>query len=297
MTRKISFLLILLIALSLASSSWAYEAVVLKGADVKPYDDALTGFKSACDCSVTTLTASGSKKGAITSKIKRLHPDMVLAIGMDALSIVRSIRDRPIVYVMVPPPLSHAPKESNISGVSMYISPSKYLASMTRLFPAARKIGLVYDPKSSEAYVREALKAAAARGMDLVAKKADTAAAVPSVMDSFKDIDIFWMLPEVNLLNSATVDYILLFSFEKRVPVFTFSKKYVDMGAAAALVVDPFDMGAQAGAIARKLEGGGVSGPRRVDANVSGVLVNRKVLDKLGIRLNKKTLGWMKNDD
>lgn len=298
MTKKLSLLLILALTLFLSGRSWAYEAAVLMSSDIKPYNDAREGFRSSCDCSVKTLVVNGMDKSTIPDEIHRLRPDVVLAIGMDALAHVKTIRDLPVVYVMVPGPLSHGPEESNISGVSMNISPSNYLDAMTRLFPMARRIGLVYDPENSGAYVKEAEKAAAARGIELIAKKAGTSGAVPSLIDSLKNkIDLFWMLPETDLLNSATVDYMLLFSFQNKVPIFTFSEKYVNMGAVAALTVDPFHMGGQAGAIAKRLLGANAVRQVRVDANVARMIVNRKVLEKLGIRLNKKKKRWARDDD
>ncbi len=289
MTKKISFLLVLLIMLCPVEHSWAASAAVLKSAQIKPYNEALEGFRSSCDCSIITLGEGGTDKDRVAGEIKRLHPDMVLAIGMGALSQVRTIRDLPVVYVMVPHPLSRSPEGDNISGVSMYISPSNYLDSMIKLFPGATRVGLVYDPRDSDAYVKEAMRIARARGIDLVAEKADTSEAVPHLIDDLKEkIDLLWMLPETNLLNSATVDYMLLFSFENKVPIVTFSKKYVEMGAAAALTVSPYDMGGQAGAISKKLGGDKSAGRIRVDANVSGLVINRKVLKKLGIRTNEK---------
>lgn len=296
MKITISFLLILLIAPCFAGRSWAYEAVVLKSADIKPYNDALKGFQSSCGCSVRTLAVDATNGGSVSDEISRLHPDVVVAIGMDALARVSTVTDLPVIYVMVPG-IPFVGQRANVSGVSMYISPSKYLDSMLKLFPRMKRVGLIYEPKSSEAYVKEAMRAAAARGIRLIAKKAGTADAVPSLMDGLKgQIDLFWMLPEAGLLNPATVDSMLLFSFEKKIPIFTFSKKYVDMGAVAALTVDPFGMGAQAGMIAKRLKEG-ASGQIRVDADVSGLVVNRKVMEKLGIGLNAKTTGRGKNAD
>lgn len=296
MTKKISFLSILALTLCLAGHSWAYQAVVLKSANIRPYNDALKGFQSSCGCSLTTVPPDLAGESTAGERISRLRPDVVLAIGMDALARARKITDLPVIYVMVPGHLSDV-KARNVSGVSMNISPSKYLDAMTRLFPSASRIGLVYDPGDSDAYVKEAVRSAAEREIDLVVKKAETAGAVPSLLDTMKKkIDIFWMLPEPALLNSATVDYMLLFSFENKIPIFTFSKKYVDMGAAAALTVDSFGMGVQAGTIARKLQAEG-GGPIRVDADVSGLLINRKVLGKLGVRMNPESKGWTDNGD
>ena len=67
------------------------------------------------------------------------------------------------------------------------------------------------------------------------------------------------------------------------------------MGAAAAITVDPFRMGEQAGVIARKLQGESVSRQIRVDADVAGLIVNRKVMEKLGIKPDKKTANGAKD--
>ena len=71
---------------------------------------------------------------------------------------------------------------------------------------------------------------------------------MPAVIESMKGkIDIFWMLPDTDVITSETVDAILLFSFQNNVPVFSFSNKYVKMGALASLSVDPVALGAQTG--------------------------------------------------
>lgn len=298
MTKKISLLLILALTFCLSVRSWAYEAAVLMSADIKPYNDALDGFRETCDCSVRTFTVNSMDKSSITDEISALHPDVVLAVGMDALAQVRTIGDLPVVYVMVPGPFYPGSAKSNISGVSMNISPSNYLDAMIKLFPSAKRIGLIYNPGESGSYVKEAMKAANVRHIRLIAKEAGTPDAVPALTNSLKNkIDIFWMLPDATLLNSATLDYMLLFSFENKIPVFSFSKKYVDMGAAAALTVDPFHMGEQAGEIAKKLMTAGVSRQIKVSADVSELIVNRKVIEKLGIKLDKKVKGWAKDVD
>ena len=296
MTKKISLLFILAVTFCFSGYSWAYDAVVLMSAGIKPYNEALEGFRSACGCNVQTLTANEMERSEITDEILRLRPDVVVAVGMDALEQVRAIKDLPVVYVMVPGSMSTNRDESNISGVSMNISPAKYFDAMTKLFPAAERVGLIYDPGSLDTYVKDAIRSAAARGIRLVVKKAGTPDVVPHLMDSLKDkIDIFWMLPEADLLNSAALDYMLLFSFENKIPIFSFSKNYVDMGAAAAITVEPFRMGEQAGVIARKLQGESVSRQIRVDADVAGLIVNRKVMEKLGIKLDKKTANGAKD--
>lgn len=92
------------------------------------------------------------------------------------------------------------------------------------------------------------------------------------------------MLPDSTLLNSESVEYLMLFSFQNKVPVFSFSKQLVDRGAVAALSINPYDLGVQAGNIARLLSQGR-KGPLRVYAEKPHLSVNRKVAAKIGVRI------------
>jgi putative ABC transport system substrate-binding protein len=277
--------------LCLASPSTAYEVLVLKSADVKPYQDSLEGFKRTCGCTVTELSLRDMEKNGITKKAAAAKADAVLAIGIDALKAVRAIKDIPVVYTLVP---THpdATEQKNLSGVSMVIPADKQLDSMLRTFPSARNIGCIFDAKYSDAFVKDAVQAAKARGVELVLSRVQSPAEVPSKIDAMKNrVDVFWMLPDLTVANAETANYILLFSFKNRVPVFTFSKKYLDQGAVAALVVDPEDLGMQAGEIMKKvLSASGERSRILQDARKAVPLVNKRIADKLGIRLGEDFL-------
>ena len=68
------------------------------------------------------------------------------------------------------------------------------------------------------------------------------------------------MVPDVTVITPETIDAMLLFSFRNRIPIFTFSDKYVEMGAMAAITVEPRDLGAQIGEILRKAMSGRTGG-------------------------------------
>lgn len=272
--------------------SEAHEIVVLKSAEIKPYNEALAGFESSFDCTVRELILSDIKNQDVLREVHDINPDMVLAIGMDALTQAQEIRDRPVVYTMVPHSRALSACSENISGVSMYISPEKYFDTMLELFPDVKRVGLVYDPEHTGMFVTEALKIARAKGIELVIKKADEARNVPLLIDSMNgEIDLFWMLPDTTVVNSETVNYMLLFSFQSRVPIFTFSKKYVEMGALAALNIDPFHLGVQAGEIAKKLFcKENVKIPIRVYARKTVLTINKKVAEKMGIKIKDEII-------
>jgi len=276
------------VVLCCCGHSEASGIVALRSANVRPYNEALQGFKSVKhDFSVTDILLSEADDNEVIRRIRRIRPDLILAIGPDAVEHVKEMKDLPIVYVMLPRQLPRNGAHNNIAGVSMYISPARYLNALTDVFPQARRIGLVYNPNNSDAFVKEAFKTAKLKGVELVVKEAERSENVPVLIDCLRNkIDVFWMLPDITVVTPETVDHMLLLSFENRVPVFTFSLKYVEMGAVAGLKVVPSDLGVQAGELAVKLlsdKPGGV--PVREDARKTILVINRKMAGKLSLRI------------
>ena len=76
---------------------------------------------------------------------------------------LRDIKDIPLIYAMAMPSETSPFRQPNISGVSMDLSPAAYLAAMGTLFPGKR-IGILYDPQNTGAYVEDAGAGRAGRG-------------------------------------------------------------------------------------------------------------------------------------
>ena len=301
MIKKILFpsISVFLLLLFCIPFSEAYEITVLKSSDIKPYNDALAGFKSVCECNLNELTIGESNHDDLMSRIIQQKPDAVLAVGMDALRHAAEIKDIPVIYTMVPNPFSVTSDRKNISGVSMFISPARQLDAILEIFPNSKRIGIIYDPKNMHPSVHEAQNVARSKGFELVLRKAARPGEVPALIDSMKDrIDVLWMLPDTTVINPETVKLMLLFSFQNRVPVLTFSKKYVEMGAVAALNIDPFDLGVQAGEIAKKLFlEKNVRTPIRVDARKTVLIINKKIAGKMGVKIREDVLKRAENVD
>jgi putative ABC transport system substrate-binding protein len=283
---------LLLLFLSSPSFSDAFEAAVLKSADIKPYEDVLEGFKRSCDCNESVFLLSEIRNRDIQNTILRKNPDVILTIGIEAFKYAKKIKDIPVIYTMIPFHHFHITGQKKISGVCMFIQPERQIDTILEVFPDTKRIGLIYDPGNTEEFVHEALGTAKSKKIKLVAIKTFKAKDVPSIIESMKDkIDVFWMLPDTTIVNSETIDAILLFSFRNKIPTFTFSKKYVEMGATAALGIDPSDMGIQAGEIAKKLftegtaQGHILSHPRK-----RVLIINQKIAKKLGLKIREEIL-------
>jgi len=268
----------------------AFDVLAIKGSEIKPYQDALAGFRSTCGCTVSELPLGNDGQQSLAAQISSSHADAVLAIGIEAVRRVQTLKNIPIFYTMVPHTMLGFIPE-NISGVSMLISSEKQLDTIIETFPQVKRIGMVYDPQKDISFLKDALHHAAARGITLVTEKAFRPADVPGLIEGMKDrIDLFWMVPDTTVITPETVNALLLFSFRNRVPVFSFAPKYVEMGAVAAISVDPFDLGAQAGEISRNPELQRKRQPVHALPYKTVLTINQTVAKKIGIKIGESSL-------
>ncbi len=287
MVKKI-FPLIALLLFSQVPPVTAGGLLVVQSLQIKPYNEALRGFRSACAGTTRVVTSEEQSEANIVEKVRRNRPDLILAIGLDALAKVKNIRDVPIVYLMVLNPQSLVQDTSNIAGVSMNIQPEKQLSVLQQVLPHARKIGLPFDPDKSGDFVRKAQAAAQAFGIELVTRKVHSPRETAAALDGMKGkIDALWLPPDTTVINPGTVDLLILTALENRIPVYTFSEKYAEKGALLSLEVDAAEAGRQAGELANRiLAGTAVQKLENVDARGGILTVNLIVAKKLGIRIN-----------
>jgi putative ABC transport system substrate-binding protein len=281
------FLVILAVMLFGSTAAHARDIVVVQGLHIKPYDEAVRGFRNSCDGDEKKLVLPDLAGADIVRLVREERPRLILAVGADALKKVRTIRDIPIVYLMVINPQSMVKGHRNVTGVAMNVAPERYLDLMTQLSPKPKTVGVICDPIKSGSLVKRAQQTARARGIELVVREVQSPREVPDALASLKGmVDALWMFPDTTVVTPETVELFLLTSQESRFPVIGFAGKYVEMGALAALDIDSFDQGRQAGEMAaRILNGSPVADLPGAEARSTAVKVNRSVAKKLGISL------------
>ena len=105
------------------------------------------------------------------------------------------------------------------------------------------------------------------------------------------NVDAYWMLPDSMLITPESVEYLLLFSMQNRMPILTFSEKYLKMGAFMSLEINTFKLGKQAGEMAVGILGGlAVKELPGMDAADANLTINHKIAEKIGIPLKKEDL-------
>ena len=297
--KKILPILLLLVGVQSEPAAAVQEIVLLQSFRVKPYEEAVKGFTSIYQGRIKRLAIAEMESVDLQKKIRQANPSLVLAIGMEALSLAKSIKDIPMIYLMVLNPQTILAGEENVTGVSMYIPPEKHLLVLLETLPETDTIGFLYDPDRSGRFVEEAHQAAAKMQVQLVAREIHDPRQAPSLVMDMKDtIDVFWMLPDLTVIIPETVEFLLHFSFQNKIPLFTFSEKYVEMGAFLSMDIDAFDMGRQAGEMALEiLAGKRVEKIKQAYARKAIISTNAMIARKLGIRSRiAMTLGEGRNE-
>jgi ABC-type uncharacterized transport system substrate-binding protein len=279
--------------------AFAHEVLVVQGLRVKPFDVALSGFKSVCKADWKRVVVSETEGVDIARTVRQERPDLILAIGADALERVKRIRDVPILYLMVLNPEKIAGVGRNVAGVSMNIAPEKYLSEMEKLNLPNMRVGILYDPAKSGSEMRRIQQTARAMGIELTARAVGNPREVPEQLARMKgSFNVFWMLPDSTVVTPESVEFLLLFTQQNRIPVVTFASKYLEMGALFSLDIDSFDLGKQAGEMANKVfSSNDAAELPKADARKALIRINRKIAKKLGVNLDDMGTSSLSNPD
>jgi putative ABC transport system substrate-binding protein len=291
--RILLFTFIFSLTLLQCSAIYARDILVVRSSKIKPYDEALKGFINTCANKINNLDFHElESSGDIVEAVRKTHPALILAIGMEALSKSITIKNTPIVYVMVLNPSPLIRGEKNVTGVSMNVSPEKHFSILHKLLPSVKTVGVLYDPRRNGPYIKTAVHFARTEGIGLVAEEIYSPKEVPNALENLRGkVDLLWILPDITVLTPETTDHLLLFSLRNKIPIHAFSVKYLEMGAFSSLETDPFNMGKQAGEIAARIfSGTDASEIERTCAANPQLAVNLRIAKKLGLAVNPEGL-------
>lgn len=293
---RVSLAIVLTLVLLAGSCEAALKVLTLQSVRVAPYDEAVKGLRSIVTGSVKKLVLSDLEGVDVAKAVRDERPDVIVAIGTEAMNRVKRIKDIPIVYLMVFDPQNTLTAGTNITGIGMHVAPERQLAALQGAMPRLKRVGTLYNPARSISLFRKTQATARSLGIELVAREVHSLRDVLNLVEGMKgDIEAFLMLPDPTIVTSETVEYLLLFSLNNRIPIVTFSDKYVEMGALMALDVDPYDLGRQSGELVKKiLSGTSPENIPRSDPRSAVMTVNSKIARKLGLSLNEEALGRAK---
>jgi putative ABC transport system substrate-binding protein len=234
----------------------AAEIVVLKSSDVGYYTQAVQGFRQALPAQAHiveyTLRDGGTDAREVGQSIRAGHPDLVLAVGLNAaLAAKLEIPDLPVVFCLVLNPELHGLPADNMTGVLMKIPHQQQLESIKSVAPRARRIGLLVGATHSIEAITTATGQAKSLGLHLITATVSNRAQVPEALKRLlPQIDLLWLLPDQMVITEELLPFLLRSTLDAKIPLFGFSSTLVQRGALGALVIDPVEAGQQAGRLA-----------------------------------------------
>ncbi len=261
----------------------ATDVLIVQSSRHSGYNEALLGFMSTCTAGSRTIVLEDYAENDLVRIAREEQPAVILTIGDAALTAVKKVRRIPIVSVMALNLPSGKNIPANVTGVSMTIAPERYMTLFKKL--RVNRVGVIFSPKRSGGYVKRARLAAERTGVELVVREVRNPRQAMQQLATLKgNIDSLWLLPDSIAMTKETMDAFFFFAIKEGKPIIAFSEIYLSYGAAAAIEIDRYAMGSQAGEIANRMLAGVSPAGITVDEPQSIYFkTNHSVLRKLGI--------------
>jgi len=299
--RKI-FLSILFIFMSFAPCFAEPRLAIVQSSRIAPFEKAVHGLASS------PLSAGVAKGGksvhpieikyfvlseqadsqAFADMLASDKPDVIAAVGASALeaSVDAGV---PVVYLLVPLPKKIINGKKNITGVLMELPPELQLECLLDAAPKLRRIGLAYRKSVYGEFVDRAEAYMDKRGFSLRAAPVDSAKQMPSALAGLADgLDAVWMLPDPKLISRESLEVMVMYSMKTKVPIITFSDKYLKRGAALSIGFDSVQLGEQAADLINEILNGRPVEDLPPQYPVSAqITVNKRMAEKLNLRINE----------
>ena len=254
------------------------------------------GYVDGKNLKFTFQTAQGNPATAaqIARQFIGESPDVLVGIAPPtAQALASATKDIPVVFSAVTDPVgaklvaNMASPGGNVTGLSDLSPVAQHVQTMKEIVPAAKTIGVVYNPGEANAVSLVDLlkKEAAAAGLKVaestVNRSADVGAATQALAGK---ADILYAITD-NTIASAIAAMIKAANSAK-IPVFAGATSYVEEGAVASVGFDYYQIGYQTADYVVKILKGASPGalPARV-AKGTDIYINKGAAKKLGIKL------------
>lgn len=272
-----------------SSASRSVTIAIVQPQNVRAYQEAVNGF-------LTTLRAKFSSSVNImvydspeglyktlkpsSGSTKQAEIDLIVAIGTNATSdISRIIHHIPIVFSMVLDPETVVQHRRDIVGASLNIPVEFQLKFIKEILPAAKTVGVIYDPNRNTAYVQRLHSIASPFHLKIKTFPVTSQKDIPQALSNVKaQTDVLLGIVDNTVYTSRTTEFIIRFTVQEQLPFIGLSLSYVKAGALCSLVFDNYDIGRQTAELAQKILAG-----------VSPATLQITTPEKLDIALNLRT--------
>ena len=265
--------------------------VIVKSGNQAEYNMALEGFneviaaqKVACKTVIYDLGGKVDSPEEILQKIRAFEPEVILAIGTRATSLVaKNFNDTPIVFSVVLNPVASKfvpdmkKPGGNVTGASMDVPIERQFKTLSEIVPKLKRVGVLYSPQETQSVIEEAIQVAELMNLELLAEQVNSPSDVDDALKKLdkQKMDALWSVADGIVFTRPSWKYIVKYVIRKGIPFMGPSNRYVEAGALVALTGDYRDCGRQAGEIVLKILNGAspknipVATPRTVEMDLN----------------------------
>ncbi|MBW2022186.1 MAG: hypothetical protein JRI51_04850 [Deltaproteobacteria bacterium] len=177
-------------------------------------------------------------------------------------------------------------------GVPMNIPIKEQVRTIEGIFPEFRRIGILYDPKYNQDFVRVASQEAAAQGTLIVPVAVSSQREIRRVLgSSWTRIDAVWLIPDFTVISEPVVRYIIKEGLANKTPIIGYNRFFFHSGAVMSFVLDYGRMGEQMALLCLEVMAGR---PCTSLPPFFEVWVNSRALQILGLKIDEQRLPNLK---
>ncbi|NQY74316.1 MAG: hypothetical protein HRT90_06080 [Candidatus Margulisbacteria bacterium] len=256
-----TYIVFVVILSCLTLSCYSQESIfVIKSSTNAPYDAAERGINRTLSNTFQMKVFDIDNDWQLFPEelIKKENPAAIITIGTLATKLAYEHHyDIPLIYTMVLRPdlsgISPA-KQKNITGLALDIPFHDQFSTMKKLMPHVTKVGTLYHPSERQRIIK-AVRIAKKYNIQLMCREVSQTTDIKSELQKLLEtdgIELFWPIMDPKTYSVEALQYILLKTTQRGVPLVGPSFAYLRWGALFSFDIDYVGVGEQTGRLVKK---------------------------------------------
>lgn len=278
---------LLFACLAWPATAHAARVLVAQGADSPRTERTLAALRERSALPVDVLSLANGNAVALRAEWARSERGSVLvALGPRASDeVVKLGLNGPVVHCLAGPDALRA----GLPAIPADVPFDQQAAWLARLVPAARTVGLLFDPALNARRAEAQAAALGIAGYRAVLQPVATPAALPAALASLAGrADVLLALPDRTVYTKESSRGLLLYSFRQRIPIAGPTEAWVKQGSLYALDWDYAEVGTACAALVAREANPKATAP--VAAPRPRVSVNLKSASHFGIAWSESVM-------
>lgn len=279
--------LLCIIALLVVSLYGNKILVINSNSSIDKYRSVENAFLMSFEKPYAVLDISEMSKNEIKKYLYDEYPDVIYVIGTKAYRYTNMFVPEKIIFFSSIINYKRLKLKDNRYGISNELHSGMNLTLIKSLFNRTKKLSIVYSDYTQDLY--ESFKEnASLMKIEIIGQKISKNETIDK--DILKQTDGFILIADPLLLkNEKTVISLFADMKELKKPIFAYHKLFINLGASLVISAHNPTIGRQIASMIEEFENKQEFTPIQIPMGTK-VIFNKKIVDKLDIKYNKKAL-------